>query len=223
MKKLFVILILFYFSQTIIAQKSLVANLKQNIIYNGVSNPIQVMLPICNYDSLSVTASRGTLNKTANGYYSWIVCEQTESESARVRPIIFIKAFQNGQLIYEDETEFRLKYAPNPNPIPIVGGSVFTHRLGKTHISDCRGMAAILDDFDYVGSCKIEYYKVIYIRSGELFKEWKNEGGVFEKYTKENLKQAKKGDTIIFSDIIARCNCDDFTRDLGELEFEIKD
>lgn len=221
MRKLILILAMSFTIQMSFSQKSAVYNLKQNIIYNGTSTPIQVMLPICNYDSLSVTASHGDISKTTNGYYAWTVCVETKSGRSWIKLKVFIKAFQNGQLVYDDETEFRLNYAPNP--VPIIGGSPFTDRATKTHISECRGMAAILTDFGYEGSCKIEHYNVIYIKNGEFFKEWKNEGGVFEKHTKENLKQAKKGDKIIFSDITARCQCDGFTRDLGELEFEIKD
>lgn len=221
MKKLAIISILFYFTQTSFAQKSAVVNLYENIIYNGTSTPIQVMLPICNYDSVSVTTSHGDISKTMNGYYAWRVCVQTESERSWVILKVFIKAFQNGQLIYEDDAEFRLKYAPNPKPRIINNRSHSASMFNNIRISECFAIGAILTDFHYESFCKVKHYKVIHIRDGELFKEWRNEGEMFEKHTRENLEQVKKGDTIIFSDITARCNCDGFTRNLGELTFEV--
>jgi gliding motility-associated protein GldM len=99
---LFLVMIPFIINAQGNSQGAVVAASKMNVLYSGISNPIEIAVPGVSSDKVTATITNGTIKKVANG---WDVIPGGQAEST-------ITVFVDNKKV--SEKEFRVKSIPNP-------------------------------------------------------------------------------------------------------------
>jgi hypothetical protein len=85
-----------------------------------------------------------------------------------------------------------------------------------------RGVYAIVEGYDYCGSCKIISYEIIRITSDHHAEFVVNQGSNWEPETAELISKAQSGDRYIFDKIVYRCPGNTENQLAETLSFELK-
>ncbi|HUX94172.1 MAG TPA: GldM family protein [Bacteroidales bacterium] len=179
------------FSSRTVAQEiekdAVVAPVKMNILYRGVSNPIEISVPGVSSDKVTASVTNGTIKKVTNG---WEVSPGDQNE------IVVTVLVDNKKV---SDKIFRVKSIPNPV-------AIFAEKSEGNISKDIALKTELLDVElkDFVWDLKFT------IKSFTLF--CSNEKGEYEETAKGNkitdkmkslIADCKVGQNIVFKDIQA--------------------
>jgi hypothetical protein len=176
---------------TLIAQETgkdaVVSASNMNVLYRGISNPVEIAVPGVSSDIVSATVTNGTIKRAAGG---WEVSPGGE-------PLSVITVLVNNKKV--SEKVFRIKNIP----IPV---AVFK---GKSNGSMPRNTAlenpeleAYLQDFVWDLKFEIKSFTFFY-SSDKMDYEYKGTGNKLTDEMKLKMADFKKGQSIVFKDIMA--------------------
>lgn len=204
MKALFFFLLSLFYLQQCYAQKAVVANLKENVAYVGLNNPIAVMVEGYTCDQIEVSTNNGIIIKS-DGSCNYIFIPQLTS-----RATIYIQSKS-----YTDSIEFRTKLTPDPD-LEVESNRDNLFHIKRPHL----GLIFTLRNFNYDVRYRGQRYSVSIKRGNNIVFERKNIKGILFEEIKEGLKKLEVGDKILFNEIIFR-GPDNLDRKLSPVEFTV--
>ncbi len=175
------------------ARAVVVSPTKMNVLYIGVDNPMKISVPGVGQNDVSA-------NLTAVGK-----CK------------IAVSAKVDGKVQSMGEEEFRIKRIPDP--VPTLGGKLRGGNTQPGSIKAQSGVVALLENFDFEATFKVQSFQMVFSSKGEIFKS-ETTGPLFNQQMKSFLDRAKPKD-IIFIDEIKVVGPDNQPRKLGQIAFQI--
>ena len=202
MKQLFIITLFVAFSLKAISQ-ILVSNIKTNIVYAGVDNPIEFLANNIDKSKLVIKASCGELIRQATAKYTWRICNET------CRYVTFsIGVIKNNQFVKIDSSDFRIFKVPIPT---IYFGSTPQSRAnsheGNIPKHPKYGPMLFAETFDFDVKFQVQDFDVeICKQSGDTLR-FKNDGLEFNENIKQEIDKLNVGDKICVSNITYSSGC----------------
>lgn len=193
-------------------QRSVVANLKENIAYIGVPNPIAVMAEGVPCKKLTVSTDNGSIQRIENS------CTY-EFYPERPGPArIFVSGLAGNRQV-RDTARFRVKRIPPP--VIVVGGKR-RGSIRKKILQAQMGIALVLEGFDFDAKFIVEKFRIsIYSRDKLVYQE-DCIGPYFTVKTKEAFNQLSNGDKILITEAMYR-TIDDRIDNLEPTDFTISE
>ena len=160
------------------AQKALLASLRQNVVFEGMPNPITIMIENCGCNDVVVTTDNGSLKRYDNCSYDY-----TPSRTGLSQIIVRRKGSKASSNIL-------LRVNPRPRPVAslakIPGGNI---RKGVLEIQ--LGLLAGWIDYDFKATYRVEHFMVTMLREGKIIFTRYNKGAKFEEEVGRWIKAAK--------------------------------
>lgn len=199
MKTIFFFLLSLFSLHVCLGQKAVVANLKENVAYVDITNPLGVLVQGYNCGEFEVSTNNGTIEKHDNN------CHYNFIPKTKGRAMIYIRLKRNRK--YLDSFEFRTQLIPDP--IVEIESPYYEYNKhkgdGKFHRKNPPyGISYFLKKFDYDVRFIGQNYSVSIIREGKMIFERKNIKGYLFESIKDGLSLIKDGDKIKFYGLIAR-------------------
>lgn len=216
MKALFFFFLSLFFLQECEAQRAVVANVKENVAYVGISNPLEVLVEGYKCNQINVSTNNGTIEMSE--YYSSFRtsndCYFVFIPNSIGRAKIFIRN-KKGVKEFQDSFEFRAKQIPDPTFEIAPNKERVYHRKRQYP-----GIVYSLNSFQYDVRFISQQYSVSISRGKEIiFKYEKVKGNLFEEI-KEGLQMVRDGDKILFYDLVVR-GPDNKDREISPVEFTV--
>lgn len=191
MKNIFSLFILFFCLTSAAGQKFSVALDRNNILYQGIDNPLTIAVENYPCNSIVVKTDNGKVLGKACSYYF-------HTDTGWKANIILYKKVK-GHLIKIGSSIFRVK--PIPDPIAKVGPSAGGD-IQKAVLRNQQYIRADYEGFDIDIRTPIDSFSVYFI-SGDtcISKHVKNYTGKFSKELIDALSEIKQNDIVIFKDI----------------------
>lgn len=210
MKKLLLNTLFVFVGFNCFAQDAVVAVSRQNQLFIGLMNRIEVAMPNVPSSQLTVTVDNNAeITKVSEGIYDVSVVNVGE---------LTITVSGNGKI---SKKKFRVKYLPDPVPMLTIA----MHNKDTLLLSNLKsvdGLVAPFMNIDIEGKCPISEYTISIVpRFGES-KQIQNIGCCFSSQTKQIFALLKPNDKIFFTNIKARCPGDKLSRDLQTLTVNLK-
>ncbi|RQO30057.1 hypothetical protein DBR32_10730 [Taibaiella sp. KBW10] len=172
-----------------------------NVMYIGVDNPVTLSASGYNIDDVTWSMPGATITKVGNGQYNVTV---TTPNYKGVEYTISAKN-KAGQVVKVGGGLIRIKSIPTPNvKMGSIDGSG-TMAAGEFKVQ--KGLAAILEGFDFKFQYLVTRYKVLRISKGnDVAENADGTGPLFENSpaVKALLNKAKPGDRYIFEQIYVK-------------------
>ena len=188
--KTILLLTLVSFAYTAKAQKVAVSANKMNVLYIGVSNPLDVVVENMNCASFFVTTDNGTISGDSCNFKIRVV--------RRGRATIFVNKIVGKDTILIDKKEFRVKRVPAP--IAKIGNRK-SGTISKHELIAHGGITAALENFYYEARVHVSNYKVVLLKEQKVIFEKDIEGNIFTKEIKTEIRKLQTGDTVRFENI----------------------
>jgi len=192
------------------AQHHIVSNPKQNIIYYGIPNPLQVMVEGYKCNDIIVTTDNGQIEQIGSDC-NYII-DATDTGKATIK--ILSKKSSHKVL---GITTLRVHHLPDPQAMigTKPGGDISRNEM-RVHI----GLIAMLHGFDIEARYVITKYVVTIFRKGKIYYLKNCDNARFPTDVKDEFEKIEVGDSILFSEI--KCKAPDSRLlDLQPLEFTI--
>lgn len=182
-------------------------------LYIGMDNLVYVHVDGIPDDSLVVTCAKGSVKRERCGLY--FIRPETIGE-------VFIQVSDNNGRVFGNSGKFFIKRLPEP--VPLLGPSCFEENLKSDVFKAQGGIAAVppTSRGSFCYSCVVGSYFITQVSKAGDRHTLKNKGARFEQQASALIQQANAGDIYIFSDIQAKCPCDDAWRTLRSLVFFIQ-
>ncbi len=191
MKTIYLILCLFLSALTVSAQgnenEAVVAATNMNVLYIGVSNPVEIAVPGISSEKVTATVSNGTIRKVNNG---WEIIPGNLD-------LTLVSVLVNGKKV--SEKSFRIKSIPAPE-------AYFAGKnngvVSKDIMSKAEELEARLVNFAWDIKFTIVGFRMMYTRDNSDY-ELVSENNILTDKMKSVLSEFRKGDYIVFKDIKA--------------------
>jgi len=167
---------------------AVVALPEMNVLYIGISNPVQIAVPGVTSDKVTATITNGSINKTTNG---WEIKPSTSTES------VILTVLVNNQAV--SEKTFRVKTLPVPHAV-IAG--VGNGAVSKDEVIKTGAIETELKDFLWDLKFEIKSFSFLYSGNGSN-QEISTTGNKLNEEMKSLISSSQSGRTIIFKDIKA--------------------
>lgn len=211
MQKLILSLLILVIPLTAIkAQQVVVANLKLNVVYLGVDNPLTIAVANYSVDDIKVSVENGII-EGENGLYNW-------KPQKPGLAIITVAINENGTQKIVENVKYRVKRIPDP--IARVGKRYGC--LGSFDFKTQSGVTAYIDNFDIDEKAKVKSYDVYIVRTGKDPIKIKNYGARFNEEVLKIIQTLRTGDTVYIENIYALNPGDEIPRKINSLVFKIK-
>ena len=193
-------LLLFSLSSTLqlFAQRFLVSNENENLLYARVQNPVAVVVDGVDCKYLIVKTDNGTISAESANKYSckYIVLPEIPGTAK----ITVYKKYQ-GELKKVGEMFFRVRQLPAPEPMV---GNIDKDTINKKMLIAMGGVRALQVNSSICADFEVLSYKVTLIRNDTTFAVINNTGARYNPALLGHLNKVKNNDQIIFSDITVR-------------------
>jgi hypothetical protein len=210
MKTHYLLLLMVLLSVSMSAQDNgkdaVVALPNMNVLYAGISNPVQIAVPGVASDKVTATITNGSINKTNNG---WEI-----KPSTTTGPVTLIVLVNNQKV---SEKTFRVK--PISVPVAVIAGRG-TGAVSKNEIIKSGAIETELKDFLWDLKFEIKSYIFLYSENGNN-KEISATGNKLTDEMKSIISNLPSGKDIIFKDIKA-IGPDSRIRDINPIILAIK-
>jgi hypothetical protein len=177
----------FLLSAQEIGKEAVVAVTNLNILYMGVSNPIEIAVPGVRSDNVTATLTNGTIIKTTTGW---------EVKPSSVSDVVLTVLVDNKKVT---EKTFRVK--PISSPVAVIGGK-FNSVLSKSDVLKAGVLEAELKDFLWDQKFEIKSFTLLYSKDG-FDNEITSDGDKVTDEMKSIISNLKSGAFFIFKDIKA--------------------
>jgi len=198
------IMVPFIASAQEIGKDAVVAVTNLNVLYLGISNPIEIAVPGVTSDKVTATITNGTINKSATGW--------------EVKPLSFsdvvITVLANNKKV--TEKKFRVKAIPAP--VAVFAG-ISNGAVSKNEVSNSEVLKAELKDFLWDLNFEIQSFTLAFSKDG-YDKEITSKTNILTDEMKSIITELKRGQYITFKDIKAM-GPDGRVRDLNPLVIKI--
>jgi gliding motility-associated protein GldM len=164
---------------------AVVSAVKMNVLYRGISNPVEIAVPGVTTDKVSASMTNGTIDRVANG---WEVIPGKQAES-------IITVSVNNKKI--SEKNFRVKDIPEPVAVfaGINNGVISINSALKIEV-----LEAQLPDFVWDIKFAIKSFNFFMpTETGDI--EIPSDGYKLTDKMKSMISGIKRGQTIVFKDI----------------------
>lgn len=199
MLRLFGLLILMSASTPqLFAQRFLVSNEAQNILYGGVPNPIAVVVDGVDCKQLIVRTDNGTISTEGSNSHSckYIVLP----EAPGTAKITVYKKYQ-ARLKKIGEMLFRVKWLPTPEPMV---GNIDKDTINRQTLIIMGGLRATQVNSNICADFEVLSYKVTLLRNDTSIAVINNTGARYNPELLEYLRTLHDKDEIVFSEITIR-------------------
>jgi hypothetical protein len=187
------------------ANNAVVAVTNMNVLYAGISNPIEIAVPGVTSDEVTATITNGTIKKTSIG---WEVQPSSLSE-------LVLTVLVNNKKV--DEKVFRVK--PIPVPVAVFGG-ISNGGISKDIALTTEVLEAELKDFLWDLKFEITGFTFLFSKDNYDY-QLKSDGNKLTDKMKSYIADFEIGHHIIFKDIKA-VGPDKKTRDLPPVILSIQ-
>lgn len=171
---------------------------KMNVMYIGVENPVTISASGYNLDDVTWSMPGATINKVKNGTYNVTV---TTPNYQGVEYTISAKN-KLGQVVKVGGGKVRIKAIPTPNVrFGTIDGS---GSMTAGEIKVQKGLAAVLENFDFDYKYLVTRYRVLRIAKGsDVADVAEGSGALFDNSpaVRSLLNKSKPGDRFIFEQI----------------------
>lgn len=172
MKTLYFFLLCFC-AGSAVAQQVVVANLKENIVYCGVDNPLSALVAGYPYASVVLTVDNGKIEKVNCGGFKY-----QPIEPGIVRIKVWVKNGKRSKKV--GEVPYRAKRLPEPNAMI---GVYMGGKISLKTLIDMGGIRAILLGTDFQANFSIVSYTVTALRDQETIFNTDNTGAQYNEIT----------------------------------------
>jgi GldM C-terminal domain len=193
------------------AQNSaVISSERMNLLYVGISNPVNIAMEKVSNSKLKVTINEGGLiEKYKDGTYNIVVNHQGKYT---------ITVEGNGMIIKKD---FRAKNIPNPwvslNIMDFEGDTI-----SVSMVKAITGLGSNQINLDFELGFSIDKFSILIKQANGNLKVVENKGAGFSSELLEILTTLKGGDYILFYDIYGHYAGEQNKRKLGAISFVIK-
>lgn len=168
-----------------------VALQRSNIAYEGVWNPLKIVVENLGCNQLIVTTDNGEMKQRVG-------CTFDYRPARPGTALLMIKKKEAGVLKEIGKVKYEIKALPMPEAgIGGMHGAVYDAGFFKTHT----GLFAVVPGFEIEVAFRIKSYTVAVIRSGQLIFSKVNNQATFEPAVKKVLQGLQAKDEVVFSDI----------------------
>lgn len=169
--------------------------LKMNLFYEGVDNPIEIILLNNNPDSIDIKVSQGELSKVSGGYVINNSTSRYIINNLKSGEVIF-KFYKADKFIHSKTV--RVKNLPKPKLSinGIDGPEIHSNQLGS--INNIEGLIL---DFDFNVVPRVNSFIVKIVREGKVVSQNSNIGAELSKANRTMIGQLKFGDILLFEEI----------------------
>lgn len=192
MKSHYLLLLMVWLSITMSAQENgtdaVVALPNMNVLYAGISNPVQIAVPGVTSDKVTATITNGSISKSTNG---WEI-----KPSTTTGPVTLTVLVNNKKV---SEKTFRVKTIPVPHAV-IAGKGNGT--VSKNEVIKSGTIETELKDFLWDLKFEIKSFSFLYSKNGSN-QEISNTGNKLTEEMKSLISSLQSGQNIIFKDIKA--------------------
>lgn len=214
---LLILLYLIFSSCAVVsAQEFTVTTVHSNILYRDVSNPLQFTVRCCTCDSIILVADNGNIEKTATPCKFFI---RPFSNLASESLVLTLKVKDKGDTLIIGKKNFEIK------DYPAVKAGLDYKQSGSISKRVLLGHSRILvyPPFEMHMGIKIKQFSILISRNDDIiyYKRFNQE--YFDKEIYEIFSKLKKGDTILFFNILTIRNFDLPDLHLSPIEFIIED
>lgn len=180
------------------AQRFLVSNDSENILYLRVPNPVSAVAEGIDCNHLVITIDNGSITKQSDGKSS---CKYISIPTVPGTAKISIYKKTNGRLKKIDEMFFRVKMLPEPDPMV---GNIEKDTINKKVLIALGGVRAIQVNSSICYDFEVISYNITIIRKDSLSATATNIGARYNHELLEHLNNIQRDDQIIISDITVR-------------------
>ena len=174
------------FSQTIAIE-----NIKQNVAYPGLENPLSIVAEGIPCDQVAVVTNNGTMKYEGDCHYVFIPHRVGEAS-------IVIFKINGKDSVQLSERRYRIK--PWPVPEAVIGGKKSgTMNSGQFKAQD--GINVPLSGFDISGKHAVQSFRMQIVKKGEVVASVVNNGARFEEKTRAQIDKIQVNDQVIFDQI----------------------
>lgn len=195
------------------AQNVVITNIKMNVVFVGVDNPIKVAVADYSEKSIIVKVNQGIITGK-NGNYIWRPTSPTSNGLVSV----YIQQDNSEKLI--STHIYRIKLIPNPYTSLSGWQRSCINPSGSSFIKN--GLTAVLDNFPFDVQFEIISFKITVVRDNKVFFEGINNGGRFKGQTAQIIQMVEVGDKVYFSEVKCRYFGDGIVREINDLVFKIR-
>jgi gliding motility-associated protein GldM len=167
------------------AQDAIVSAVNMNVLYYGISNPVEIAVPGITSDKVTATINNGTINRTATG---WEIIPGSLNEC-------IVSVFSNNKKV-ADKT-FRVKSIPAP--IAVFAG-FYSGTTSKENAAKNGRLEAKIIDFDWDIKFTIVSFTMLF-KDGAMDKELFAKGNTLTEEMKSQISELTRGQSISFKDI----------------------
>lgn len=178
------------------AQRFLVSNEKENILYLHVQNPVGVMVDGVACSSLVVKTDNGMLSAVTSGEHS---CQCTITPEIPGTATITLYKKLHNKLKKVGTMAFRVRSLPLPEPRI---GNIDKPFCNKKVLLAMGGLRAIQTTNDICADFSVQRYKVTLIRNDSIVTAMINEGARYNDGLLKHLQSMEVNDHLIISDIV---------------------
>lgn len=186
---------------------------KMNVFYMGVENPVAVSAAGVPSNQVNVSmagAGGGSISRNGDGTFTVKVTQPTRKDE-----FAYVVVSAPG---LSERREFRVKKIPDPvAKLSASMGGV----MGSGEFKAQRGLAAVLENFDFDARCEILGYTLVRVPRRQDPQLEANKSGPYGAGARTLVDQAKAGDTYYFENVKAKCPGDGAGRDINTLVFKI--
>lgn len=193
------------------SQGYVISNPKENVIYIGIPNPLNVAVEGRYCKDIVLSTDNGKI-EAAEEKCSYTIYPENAGKTE-----IVIKDKRKHTII--GSVDFRTKYIPDP--VAMVGGKN-GGEIRKSILRVQLGITAILQNFDFDARFAISGFTMTILRSDRTVFSKTCEGALFPQEIRNAFEMLQTNDRVLFSDISCKAP-DGRARRLQPIEFRIID
>lgn len=186
--KLMLLVLVVIFCMQAKAQVVVISNLKQNVVYLGITNPLKIAMEGVSCNGISVRTDNGKLVKIGS-------CEYEYHPDRKGMAQIIVKSSKKTY-------NYLLRVESMPQPIAFIGGSS-GGLMSKANFTAQQGIYLRYPGFDTKTGLKISSYQYQIIREGKFLFGGSNSNPYFSKEMVQYFSHLMRNDLIIFYSILA--------------------
>jgi len=193
------------------AQQTAIANLKFNILYIGVDNPIYVAVENTPCEAVVLFTDNGTVSGKGCRYK---VMPETPGEIN-----LSVKKIIEGDTLDVTVQKFRVTYFPLPTACIGFG---LSESISRNNLIAHRGISTVFANLDVDAIARVTRFRMLLIRGDTLLASHTGKGYLFDESIKASFDQIRSGDRVYFVDIYARVPGNPHEVKLNAIELEIE-
>lgn len=194
-------------------QKCVIAATKENVLYVGIANPVDVGISKYSCKEISLITDNGTI-EAADEPCSYFISPDKIGRAE----ISVVEKKDNSKVI--SKARFGVKAMPGPDIV--LGGRTSGGEIRKGELKVQVGISAVLNGFDFDAHFRIDSYTIIIVRNEKALFVKKCATARFPAEVTQAFQSIQKDDKVVFTAVI--CSAPDRkTTKLPPAEFTVVD